>query len=144
MGRTYDLVERTAVFGESIIDLASRVPQNPITKPLISLLVRSGTSVGANMAEADESGSTKEFTYRLSLCCRELRETQHWLRMIVKAEGCLTDDAQACRSESDELTRIIATIRRRSLSVKENGEAYRINDKNTASMTTSPFLGIGH
>ncbi len=141
MGRTYDLVERTAVFGESIIDLASRVPQNPITKPLISQLVRAGTSVGANMAEADESGSTKEFAYRLSLCCRELRETKHWLRMIVKAEEQFRDRAKLCRAESDELTRILATIRRKSLSVKEVCEEYRFDVEADAAsgQYTSPI-----
>ena len=53
--RVYDLEERTARFGEAIIDLAKTIPQNPITNRIISQLVGAGTSVGANYAEADDA-----------------------------------------------------------------------------------------
>ena len=46
--RIYDLEERTARFGEAIIDFANTIPQNPITNRLISQIVGAGTSVGAN------------------------------------------------------------------------------------------------
>ena len=54
-GRRYDLAERTAKFGEHIISFVRTVPQNPITKPLIAQIVRSGTSIGANYCEADDA-----------------------------------------------------------------------------------------
>ena len=41
----FDLEERTAVFGEAVVRFAKKVPQNPVTIPLISQIVRSGTSV---------------------------------------------------------------------------------------------------
>ncbi len=49
---SFDLEERTACFGERIIGFARGVPRNEVTLPLISQLVRSGTSIGANYVEA--------------------------------------------------------------------------------------------
>jgi len=46
--KKYDLEERTAQFGERIIEFARTLPQNPINNSLISWVVRSGTSIGAN------------------------------------------------------------------------------------------------
>ena len=47
-GKPYDLEERTALFGEAVIDFLKKVPVNPITKRLIDQLSGAGTSVGAN------------------------------------------------------------------------------------------------
>ena len=59
--KVYDLEERTARFGEEIIDFAKKVPKNVITIPLIDQLVRAGTSTGANYCEADCAESRKDF-----------------------------------------------------------------------------------
>src|SRR4051812_12703501 len=63
----FDLEERTARFGETVIAFAKRIPVNPVTTPLISQLVRAATSVGANYCEADEAESGKEFRYRIGV-----------------------------------------------------------------------------
>lgn len=52
--KPYDLEERTALFGESVIDFAKKVLVNPVTSRLIPQLVAAGTSVGANYREAKE------------------------------------------------------------------------------------------
>src|SRR6266436_3826961 len=104
----FDLEERTAKFGEAIIEFAKKVPVTLITTPLISQLVKSGTSVGSNYCEADDAGSKKEFMYRISVCKRESRETKHWLRMIVKAEPSLRDDAIPVWQEAKELNLIFS------------------------------------
>ena len=78
----YDLAERTAVFGEDILRFGRTLRLDAISTPLVTQLVRSATSVGANYCEADEAGTRKEFRYRISVCKREIRETKHWLRMI--------------------------------------------------------------
>jgi hypothetical protein len=59
--RAYDLEERTAKFGEAVIDFAKQIQQDPVTNRLISRLVGAGTSVGANYVEADDAVSKKEF-----------------------------------------------------------------------------------
>jgi len=81
----FDLEERTAVFGEAVISFAKAIPQNAVTSPLISQIVHSSTSVGANYCEADDAGTKKDFKYKIGICRKEARETKHWLRMIAAA-----------------------------------------------------------
>jgi len=59
--KKWDLEERTAKFGENIIKFYKLVPISTITIPLISQLVKAGTSVGANYCEADDAESKKGF-----------------------------------------------------------------------------------
>jgi hypothetical protein len=59
--RVYDLEERTARFGEAVIDFARKIPQDAVTNRLISQLVGAATSVGANYVEADDAVSKTEF-----------------------------------------------------------------------------------
>src|SRR6476646_27774 len=59
--RVYDLEERTARFGEAIIDFVKQTPQDAVTSRLISKPVGAATSVGANYVEADDTVSKKEF-----------------------------------------------------------------------------------
>lgn len=53
--KKYDLEERTAKFGEEVIDFVKGLPRDEITKPLIAQLVKAATSVGANFCEADDA-----------------------------------------------------------------------------------------
>jgi len=80
--RVYDLEERTARFGEAIIDFAKTIPQNPVTNRIITQLVGAGTSVGANYAEADDAVSKKEFLKNIGTCRKEAREIKHFRWMI--------------------------------------------------------------
>ena len=57
----YDLEERTAKFGEQIIVFCKTLKQDAITRPLISQIVRSATSVGANYMEANSASSKADF-----------------------------------------------------------------------------------
>jgi four helix bundle protein len=108
----FDLEERTARFGELVIQFAKRLPISPVNEPLINQLVRSATSVGANYCEADDAGSKKEFRYRIGICKRESRETKHWLRMIVAAASEMKDEARPLWQEAKELHLIFAAIGR--------------------------------
>jgi len=108
--KKYDLGERTAQFGEAIIELVKTFPQNPINSPLISQLVRAGTSVGANYMEADGAESKKDFQHKISICKKESKETKHWLRMIARADPNRRDECQKLSSEAQELTLIFSSI----------------------------------
>ena len=81
----YDLEERTAVFGEQIISFCKSVSENTITRPLISQVIRSATSIGANYMEANGAPSKKDFGNKIYICKKECQETKHWLRMLVAA-----------------------------------------------------------
>ncbi len=108
----YDLEERTAVFGETIIAFAKRIPTTPVTLPLISQLVRSGTSVGANYCEADDACSKKDFRFKIGTCRKESKETKHWLRMVAAAADELRADARPLWQEAKELNLIFGKILR--------------------------------
>ncbi len=114
-GRTsFDLEERTAVFGEAIIGFAKSVSKNSVTAPILSQLVRAGTSVGANYCEADDAVSKKDFKNKIGTCRKESRETKYWLRMIAAAETGVKDEARKLWQEAKELHLIFAAIWRKS------------------------------
>jgi hypothetical protein len=66
--KKYDLEERTAQFGEAIIELVKTFHQDSINSPLINQIVRAATSIGANYMEADGAESKKDFRYKISIC----------------------------------------------------------------------------
>ena len=106
----YNLEERTAKFGENIIEFSKRIPQNPITIPLITQLIKAGTSVGANYNEADCAETKKDFEHKIGICKKESKESKHWLRMIAKAVPILKDDSRNLWKESNELNLIFSAI----------------------------------
>ena len=108
--RVYDLEERTALFGEAIIDFARTIPQDAVTHRLISQLVGAATSVGANYVEADDAVSKKEFLKSIGTCRKEARETKHFLRMIVRAVPELRPQARSLWLEAKELHLIFSKI----------------------------------
>jgi four helix bundle protein len=110
----FDLEERTAVFGEAVIRFARNIPKNPVTIPLISQIVRSGTSVGANYCEADDAVSKKDFKHKIGTCRKEARETKLWLRMVAAAEPELKVEARTLWQEAKELHLIFAAIWRKT------------------------------
>ena len=110
INKHYDLEERTAKFGENIIDFTKTVPINLITQRIIPQLVASGTSLGANYCEADDAESGKDFKHKIGICKKEARETKYWLRIIVKADSGLKEEARKLWQEAKELHLIFNSI----------------------------------
>jgi four helix bundle protein len=108
--KRYDLEERTAQFGEAVIELVKTFPQDPVNSPLISQIVRAATSIGANYMEADGAESKKDFRHKISICKKEAKETKHWLRMIARANPGRRDECQKLLKEAQELTLIFSSI----------------------------------
>ena len=98
--KTYDLEERTAKFGEDIIAFVNTLPKTVITNQIISQLVRSGTSIGANYCEADCAESKKDFEHKMGIANKEAKETKHWLRIMAKAVPSCIDGARVLWKES--------------------------------------------
>jgi four helix bundle protein len=107
---SFDLEDRTAAFGEAVIVFARSVPETTLTRPLISQLIRAGTSVGANYCEADEAESRKDFRHKIALCKKEARETRYWLRMIAAAAPDQKEEARRLWQEAKELNLIFGAI----------------------------------
>ena len=74
--KVYDLEERTALFGESVIDFVKTLPQDRVNNELISQIIRSSTSIGANYMEADGAESRKDFRHKIAICKKESKETK--------------------------------------------------------------------
>lgn len=108
--KKFDLEERTAKFGEDVIRFAGKVPKNSVTNPIISQLVRAGTSVGANYCEANNAESRKDFKHKIGICRKEAKECMHWLRMITVACLQLKDEARKLWQEAKELNLIFNAI----------------------------------
>jgi four helix bundle protein len=108
--RVYDLEERTARFGEAVIDFAKTIPQSPVTNRIIGQLVGAATSVGANYVEADDAVSKKEFLKNIGTCKKEARETKLFLRMAVRAVPELKARARILWLEAKELHLIFSKI----------------------------------
>src|SRR6266516_8116185 len=85
--RVYDLEERTARFGEMVIEFAKTIPQNPVTNRIIAQLIGAGTSVGANYVEADDAVSKRDFLKSIGTCRKEARETKHFLQNLAERKG---------------------------------------------------------
>lgn len=108
--KSYDLEERTAKFGEEIIKFVNSIEKNVITLSIISQLVRSGTSIGANYCEADDAESRKDFKHKIGIAKKEARETKHWLRMIANAAPSSKENARNLWQEAKELHLIFNAI----------------------------------
>ena len=106
----YDLEERTARFGEVVIDICRKAPKNVVTIPIISQLVRSGTSVGANYCEANGASSKKDFKNKIFTCKKEAKETKYWLQMLARAADDMKEDCKNLWKEAQELTLIFSKI----------------------------------
>ena len=108
--KKYDLEERTGRFGETVIDFVRTLGETTVNRPLISQLIRSATSVGANYMEADVAESKKDFQHKIGICKKESKETMHWFRMIAKANPNVKEDCRKLWQEAHELTLIFASI----------------------------------
>lgn len=115
----YDLEERTAEFGEDIIELCKKIKQNPISIRIISQLIGSGTSVGANYMEANGASSPRDFKNKIFICKKESQETKHWLRMILRCALEEKEEIERLLKEAQELTLIFNRIMT-SMTINEN------------------------
>lgn len=106
----FDLEERTAKFGEDIVAFCKGISVSVVTRPLIDQLVRAGTSVGANYAEADDADGKRDFRHKISICKKEARESKHFLRMLIVADPSCKERAEPLWQEAKELNLIFNAI----------------------------------
>ena len=107
---SYDLEERTALFSENIIELAKQISRNDINRSIISQLIRSGTSIGANYCEANASSSKRDFRNKIYICKKEANETKYWLRILTKCNPELKQKARILWKEAHEFHLIFQKI----------------------------------
>ena len=105
----YDIRERTFQFAVRVIRAVRRLPQDAATRVVVHQLVKSATSVGANVEEADGAESVRDFIHKTSISRKEARETRYWLR-IVHTAILKDEEFAALAQESDELVRIFSAM----------------------------------
>jgi four helix bundle protein len=108
--KRYDLEDRTLEFGKRIIHLSKALPKNLVNYTLISQLTRSGTSLGANYREANETDTKKDFLFRMRICRKEGKETIYWLNLIIEANSEFSERIKPLLRETTELVKIFAAI----------------------------------
>ena len=109
--KSYDLEERTARLGESVIKLFRAIKSDQIINPITNQLVRSATSIGANYMEANGASSKRDFINKIFICKKECHETKHWLRMLSSCSIPNTqDNLRTLWKECQELTLIFQKI----------------------------------
>jgi len=105
----FDIQERAFKFAVRVVKLVNRLPRTVAGFEIGKQIVRSATSIGSNVEEADAAESKRDFIHKMSIAHKETRETRYWLRTI-KAALLDDDEVRALIQESDELIRILYTI----------------------------------
>lgn len=115
MGRLQpEFLARIESFCDRALDVADFMQGRSRSPRVVEQLVGCGSSVGANLFEADEAMSRKDFCRCISISIKELNEVRFWLR-LAKRRGWVEPERLApLELEADELKRILGTIRARS------------------------------
>ena len=120
-----DLPERTFEFARRVVKLCRSLDQTPgVSRTLANQLLRSGTSIGANVEEGQASQSRADFIAKYSIACKEARETHYWLRLLVASEVVRGLKLDELIDEANQLVAILTSIIKtaRKNSNKKKGE----------------------
>ncbi len=108
--KRYDLEERTLVFSKKALKFIKSLPINPINKRLADQFLRSGTSIGANYREANETETKRDFSFRIRICRKEAKETIYWLNLLLENNPGSAGEIEALLDETSQLVKIFAAI----------------------------------
>ena len=105
-----EILDQSFDFALKIIELAKFL-KNKKEFVISNQILRSGTSVGANVTEAQAAQSTKYFIAKLSIASKESRETNYWLRLLDKS-GYLGDypNQKILFDQSESIVKLLTTI----------------------------------
>ena len=106
----YDLEIRSKKFSKAVIEILMNIKKNEINRNLISQLIRSATSVGANYCEANNAVSKKDFKNKIFICRKEIQETKYWFELIAKSNPETKDSLRKLWKEAHELSLIFNKI----------------------------------
>jgi four helix bundle protein len=105
------LPARTFEFAKRIVKLCQVLDNNPgVGRTLGRQLIRSGTSIGANVEEGQASQSRADFCSKYSIACKEARETHYWLRLIAETKILKSEQLAPIIQECNELIAILTSI----------------------------------
>ena len=112
--------ERTFEFARRVVKLRQMLDQTPgVSRTLANQLLRSGTSIGANVEEAQAGQSRADFLSKLSIACKEARETHYWLRLLAATDIVREPRLIDLIDEANQLVAILSTITKRTRKKEE-------------------------
>ena len=113
------IAEKSMSFAIRIVNLYKYLLEEKSEAVMSKQLIRSGTSIGANVREAIYAQSRKDFVSKIGISLKEASETEYWLELLSKT-GYLTDEQyQSIQSDCGEIAKmLIATLK----SSKVNGK----------------------
>ena len=103
-----ELGERLLEYGARVIKLVDALPATLVARRIGDQLLRSGTGVGANYEEAQAGESKVDFTHKMQIALKEVRESNYWLRLLAKAEIVPPDRLRPLIDESQQLRAILS------------------------------------
>lgn len=106
-----DITERTFEFARRIVELCRILDETPgVSRVLANQLLRSGTSIGANVEEAQAGQSRADFIAKSYVACKEARETHYWLRLLAASEIVAEEQLVGLMDEANQLVAILTAI----------------------------------
>lgn len=102
--------EKSYAFALLIVGVYKKLSQEHREFVLSKQLLRCGTSIGANIEEADGSISKKEFIAKLQISYKEAKETRFWLNLLTDSNYLTKEDSERLLTDCNELIRIISAI----------------------------------
>ncbi len=105
--QVFDLQDRLIDYAVRIIKLSEKLPESKIGRHISSQILRSGTSPAPNYGEAQGAESTADFIHKLKISLKELRETEVWIKIIVRAKIMECSKLEPLLLETNELIAIL-------------------------------------
>jgi len=105
-----DIVERSVAYALRIIKLYRELEKDRVGRILGNQLLRSGTSIGANVHEAQGAQSKADFVAKMSIAHKEARESAYWLRLIQEAGLVSASRLRDLTEETEQLIKILSSI----------------------------------
>ena len=109
-GKENIIASKSYAFALEIIRLYKTLSNNKKEYVLSKQILRSGTSVGANVHEAEASESKKDFIHKLGIALKEIRETSYWLNLLKDSDYITTEEFNKLIALSNEIIKIFNSI----------------------------------
>ena len=102
-------MEKSEAFSIRIVKMYKYLVGNQSEAVMSKQLLRSGTSIGANIAEAQEAISVPDFISKIYISLKETSETLYWLRLLYKSDYISESQYQSMHNDAEELKRLLTS-----------------------------------
>ena len=103
------LRSKSKEYAKNIVFLCRELKETRVESPLINQLLRSGTSVGANIHEAQYAQGTKDFISKFEIALKECNESEYWLELLYDTNCISQEKFQMFQKECVQLRRMLVS-----------------------------------